>query len=319
MKIRFALALLVLCAVVPVAAVRAEAVVLKDNVVVEGRILLEWSNAVLIENNNLGAVTIPTHKIKYLLGKGASIEEAERVIREEERARRVREEDARRRPPSPDSKTEMPSVRNVSPAPLKTTPPSLPAPTSNPSTPQATPPAIPVPAPAQQKASIPANEASAVASCKTYLEAQERYHRKDWDDDKVLEYAQKLKGDFSLFETKAGAGDIRLIDQAFADAEGEPAPGAPAKAGYRFKVLTAQGANAFGGQKSYIVTENDKSNMTLGYALVAYPAEYGRTGNATFLASIAGVIWKKDLGPQTNELVRQTKEFNPDKSWSVVE
>ena len=317
MKTRFALALLVLCAVVPVAAVRAEAVVLKDNVVVEGRILLECEHGVLIENNNLGAVTIPTHKIKYLLGKGASIEEAERVIREEEHARRVREEDARRRPPTPDTRTEMPSVRNVGPAPVKISPPVLPAPT--PSTPQATPPAIPVPAPAQPKASIPANEANAVASCKAYLEAQERYHRKDWDDDKVLEYAQSLKGDFSLYETKAGAGDIRLIDQALADAEGDPAPATPMKAGYRFKILTAQGANAFGGQKSYIVTDNGKSNMTLGYALVAYPADYGRTGNATFLASIAGVIWKKDLGAQTNELIRQMKEFNPDKSWSVVE
>jgi hypothetical protein len=112
---------------------------------------------------------------------------------------------------------------------------------------------------------------------------------------------------------------VRLIDQGFADAEGDPAPGAPSKAGYRFKILTAQGANAFGGQKSYIVTDNGRSDMTLGYALVAYPADYPRSGVATFQASIAGVIWKKDLGPQTHELIRQMKEFNPDKSWSVVE
>jgi hypothetical protein len=306
-------ALLVLCLVVPVAA-RAEGVVTKENVVIEGRILMECSNSVLIENTNLGAITVPNYKIKYLLGKGASIEEAERVIREEERYRRLKEEEARRRPPTPDTKTE---IKSGTPPPLKT-PPALPVPTPVPA--PATPPATPVlPAPVQPKTSIPANEAAAVANCKAYLEAQERYHRKDWDEDKVLEYAQSLKGDLSLFETKAGAADVRLIDQGFADAEGDPAPGAPSKAGYRFKILTAQGANAFGGQKSYIVTDNGRSNMTLGYALVAYPADYPRSGVATFQASIAGVIWKKDLGPQTHELIRQMKEFNPDKSWSVVE
>lgn len=307
-------ALFVLGVVFSVAA-RAEGIVTKENVVIEGRILLECSNAVLIENNNLGAITVPNYKIKYLLGKGASIEEAERVIREEERYRRLKEEEARRKPPTPDTKTE---IKSGTPPPAKTTPPALPTPTPAPAPAPATPAPV-LPAPAQPKTSIPANEAAAVANCKAYLEAQERYHRKDWDEDKVLEYAQSLKGDFSLFETKAGAADVRLIDQGFADAEGDPAPAAPSKAGYRFKILTAQGANAFGGQKSYIVTDNGRSNMTLGYAIVAYPADYPRTGVSTFQASIAGVIWKKDMGPQTHELIRQMKEFNPDKSWSVVE
>jgi hypothetical protein len=310
MKIRSVL-LLFIGMLISAACVRAEAIVTKNDIVIEGRILMECEGAVLIEHTGMGAITVPHYKIKYLLGKGALIEEAERVIREENRARREMEEAAKRKRPTityevKKENTETPAPEKPLVKPLPLTPPAGTLPTN------------PIPN-GQPKASIPANEAAAVASCKVFLEAQERYHRKDWDGDKILEYAQSLKGDFSLFETKAGAADIRLIDQAFADAEGDPTPGAPAKSGYRFKILTGQGASAFGGQKSYLVTDNGKANMTLGYALLAYPAEYGKTGNATFLISIAGVIWRKDLGTQTSDIVRQLKEFNPDKTWTVVE
>src|SRR2546423_15495430 len=89
------------CCLTAAASLRAEAIVTKDNIVIEGRILMECEGAVLIEHTGLGALTVPHYKIKYLLGKGALIEEAERVIREEARAQRDREEAARHKPTTP--------------------------------------------------------------------------------------------------------------------------------------------------------------------------------------------------------------------------
>ena len=66
------------------------------------------------------------------------------------------------------------------------------------------------------------NESAAAGACMTYAEAQDIYRRTDWDRDGVLEYAQRIAGDFSLHETKAGAADILLLDAAFAAAEGLP-------------------------------------------------------------------------------------------------
>jgi hypothetical protein len=122
-----------------------------------------------------------------------------------------------------------------------------------------------------------------------------------------------LKGDNSLFETKAGLGDIVFIDKSFAMAEGSPSAHPKSKAGYCFKILTAQGPHAAGGAKSYIVTTPEgKAYMTQGYALVAYPAEYDRTGRDTFIINHQGTIYQTDLGRQTHAIVEQMTEFDPD-------
>jgi hypothetical protein len=79
------------------------------------------------------------------------------------------------------------------------------------------------PAPAKaDPARIRANEAAAIAACKTYAEAQDIYRRTDWDSDGVLEYSQAVSGDNSLYEKNAGKGDITLVDAAFAAAAGMP-------------------------------------------------------------------------------------------------
>lgn len=158
-----------------------------------------------------------------------------------------------------------------------------------------------------------ANETAAVAACKFFCESEEIYHRTDYDADGVLEYAQSLKGDNSLVEKKAGANDLALVDKSFADAEGEPGKAKP-KAGYCFKVLK-QGAAATGGARDYVI----KDHMTLGYALIAYPAEYGKTGKHCFIVNNSGTIFQRDLGPETHAIVEKMTEFNPDKGWEPAE
>lgn len=133
------------------------------------------------------------------------------------------------------------------------------------------------------------NEAAAIAACKTYATAQETYRRTDWNQDGILEYAQTLAGNNSLFETAAGAGDIQLIDQAFARAEGNPGTAVP-KAGYVFRVQ--RGEFTGGIFRNYIV----KGRMTLGFGLSAVPASYDSTGRNAFQINQCGVIYQMDRG-----------------------
>lgn len=168
------------------------------------------------------------------------------------------------------------------------------------------------------------NQCAAAACCKAYAEAQEIYHRTDWDGDDVLEYATALSGNNSLLEKTAGSGDIALVDRTFAFAEGRPGQ-VPPKAGYVFKVLTRQGPNAVGGRKSYFAWDAERKqfspHMTLGYALVATPAQYNGTGRDTFIISNQGIIYQCDLGPNTATFVNCMREFDPDpkKGWVPAE
>jgi hypothetical protein len=157
----------------------------------------------------------------------------------------------------------------------------------------------------------------ASSACKAFAEAQEVYHRTDWDGDGVMEYAQALSGDFSLLERKFGTGDLALIDRAFSNAEGDPRNATP-KAGYCFRVLTVQGSHAKGGVKSYI---DDKGNMTGGYGLVAFPARYGHRGaRDTFIISKDGTVFQADLGENSVERALQMKAFDPDPAiWQATD
>lgn len=156
-------------------------------------------------------------------------------------------------------------------------------------------------------------ESAAISACKTYAEAQDIYRRTDWDNDGVLEYALTVSGANSLYEKIPGTGDLTLVDAAFANAS-LPANAQP-KAGYYFKVLTGQGSNAPGGSKSYI----ENGNMTKGYALVAWPAEYDGLGRNTYIINNTGTVYQKDLGPDTVKLVEQLTEYDPGPGWVVSE
>jgi hypothetical protein len=84
--------------------------------------------------------------------------------------------------------------------------------------------------------------------------------------------------------------------------------------GYYFRILTAQGKNAPGGKYSYIIN----GNMVGGFALVAYPASWGKSGVMTLVVNQQGKVYEKNLGPETEKTARAMKRYNPDATWTPV-
>ena len=85
--------------------------------------------------------------------------------------------------------------------------------------------------------------------------------------------------------------------------------------GYTLRILTAQGDDAPGGSSSYIVN----GKMTGGFAILATPVKYAETGIMTFMTGVNGVVYERDLGPDTAKIAASIQEFNPTDDWSVVE
>lgn len=160
----------------------------------------------------------------------------------------------------------------------------------------------------------PSNASAAISACIDYTEAQNIYRREDYDEDGIREYALAGIGDYSLYEVHRGQGDLTLIDAAMARAFAGTRP----KAGYFFKILTAQGPAAYNGALNYLEESDDgQENLVKGYAMVAWPATYGVSGNETYIVSHHGTVYQKDLGPNTANLVATMTEFNPDSTWVV--
>jgi hypothetical protein len=161
------------------------------------------------------------------------------------------------------------------------------------------------------------NELNAVEVSRGYVEAQLQYAQRDWDADGILEYAQKIvstpgKQD-GLYWKEAPEN---LVPESFAKAV-EAAAGSKLEPyhGYFYRILKAQGPAADGGAVSYVV----KGEMIGGFALVAWPAEYGASGVATFIVNHRGIVYEKDLGPTTATLARAMTQYNPDKTWHPVD
>ena len=165
------------------------------------------------------------------------------------------------------------------------------------------------------------NELSALNVVVAFVEAQREYHKQPQRGDAIQEYAQKLKStpgqhDGLYWEGSAGKGAGPLAGLAdLAGKEGYR----PAKAGepriyrgYVYKPLTAQGPQAPGGAREYIVN----GRMTAGFALVAFPIRYGISGVLTFLVNQDGVVYQNDLGPKTVEVGRSMTRFDPDTTWT---
>jgi hypothetical protein len=162
------------------------------------------------------------------------------------------------------------------------------------------------------------NELNAMEVCRGYAEAQMEYAAAARDGDRVLKYAQKIasapgKQDGLYSE---GVPDS-LVSQAFAGAAAaNPTAGKKPEPyhGYYFRVLKSQGPDAAGGAFDYVVN----GKMIGGFALVAWPAEYGVSGIGTFIINHDGVVYERDLGAGTAVAVRQMTQFNPGKSWQRV-
>jgi hypothetical protein len=164
------------------------------------------------------------------------------------------------------------------------------------------------------------NENQAIDTCRLYVVAQALYASEDHDNDAVLEFAQKL------ISTPGKHDGLYWKDEE--DGEASPAGNFadPAKVegaqasdhgyfGYRYRILKSQGPNIAGGEYSFVIN----GNMIAGHALIARPAIYGQTGIMTFLVSHHGIVYEKDLGPDTAEIADKIRSFNPDKTWSVVQ
>lgn len=85
--------------------------------------------------------------------------------------------------------------------------------------------------------------------------------------------------------------------------------------GYHFRILSAQGPHAKGGSQNYV----ESGAMTKGYGLVAWPAEYGKTGVMSFIVNQDGQLYQKNLGPQSAHAAAALKSFDPDSSWEAVQ
>jgi hypothetical protein len=137
-----------------------------------------------------------------------------------------------------------------------------------------------------------------------------------------LEYAQSFRSDSGkknglYWQAKSGEEESPLGPfAARAVKEGYKAGDKPVPFhGYYYRILTAQGKDAPGGAYSYIV----KGSMIGGFALVAYPAEYGNSGVMSFIVNHDGKIFEKDLGKNTGTVAAAMKEYNPDKTWKEVQ
>lgn len=165
------------------------------------------------------------------------------------------------------------------------------------------------------------NELNAIQVVLAYVDAQREYAMKDRDGDGLLEYAQSFRSNSGrknglYWPAKSGEeqsplGEFaaRAVKQGY-QASDKPTP----FHGYYYRILTAQGKDAAGGAYSYIV----KGSMIGGFALVAYPAEYGNSGVMTFIVNHDGKVFQKDLGKNTGTIAAVMKEYNPDKSWTEV-
>jgi hypothetical protein len=163
------------------------------------------------------------------------------------------------------------------------------------------------------------NELAAIDVCRGYVEAQMEYASRDRDANGVLEYAQHIisvpgKKDGLYYEGESES----LVPKSFADAAAVILQGQGKKPvpyhGYFFHILKAQGPDAQGGAMDYVV----KGAMIGGFAMVAWPAEYGVSGIQTLIVNHQGIVYEKDLGPQTATQARAVTRFNPDKTWKPV-
>ena len=169
-------------------------------------------------------------------------------------------------------------------------------------------------------------EIGAIQVCRAYVSAQREYAGKDRNGDEVLEYAQKLR-------STPGARDGLYWPLRTGD---EPSPLGPLVAaargegyrrenriladtqspyhGYYFKILTQQGRHAPGGKYNYLIN----GHMIGGFALVAWPAQWGNSGVMTFIVNQQGKVYQRNLGPRTSSIAGRMTSYDPDSTWIEV-
>jgi len=164
------------------------------------------------------------------------------------------------------------------------------------------------------------NELEAIQTARAFVDAENEYADKDRGAGPGV-YAQRIvsspgKKDGLYWppdgdESPLGELAAKASAEGYKVGTGEPQP----YHGYYYRILTRQGPNAPGGEMDYVVN----GKMIGGFALVAYPDEYGNSGVMTFVVNHKGEVYQKDLGELTEAIAKRMKEFNPDQTWKKVE
>ncbi len=165
------------------------------------------------------------------------------------------------------------------------------------------------------------NELEAIQTCLAYVDAQNEYAEKDRTGAGFGVYAQRIvssSGKKDGLYWPASDGDASPLAELVAQASAEGYKVGEARTpyhGYYYRILTQQGPNAPSGMLNYVV----KGKMIGGYALLAYPAQYGNSGVMTFVVNHSGTVYQKDLGDYTTRLVNRMTWFDPDQTWKKVD
>jgi hypothetical protein len=164
------------------------------------------------------------------------------------------------------------------------------------------------------------NELDAIQTCLAFVDAEDEYAGKDRGAGPGV-YAQRIvsspgKKDGLYWppdgdESPLGELAAEASAEGYKVGSGEPQP----YHGYYYRILTRQGPNAPGGELDYVVN----GKMIGGFALAAYPAEYGNSGVMTFVVNHKGTVYQKDLGELTEQIAKRMKWFDPDQTWKKVE
>jgi hypothetical protein len=169
---------------------------------------------------------------------------------------------------------------------------------------------------------VGANELGAIAVSRGFVDAQIEYASEGRDDGPAGIYALKLVSDEGLHNglywptaegeptSPAGPFVAAAASEGYRRVEGQRVP----YHGYYYRMLYAQGANANGGARDYF----KDGLLTEGFALVAWPADYGASGVMTFIVNQDGVVFQKDLGEDTATAVESIQAFDPDSSWTAI-
>jgi len=167
---------------------------------------------------------------------------------------------------------------------------------------------------------VGANELSTIQSCLAFVDAEREYYVRNPQREPLFHYAQKLLSTAGqkdgLYWPTTGEEPPSPLGERFARARSEgyfadgSGKGEPLR-GYIYRLLTAQGPSATGGAHDYMV--GDK--LLGGFALIAFPAEYGSSGVMTFIVNQDGVVYSKDLGARTPQIAMAIRSFDPDESW----
>ena len=165
------------------------------------------------------------------------------------------------------------------------------------------------------------NELAAMQAILAFFDAQQDYAAKDRMGQGAGVYARRIVSrpgtrDGLYWPSTAGE-ELSPLGELAAEAAAEGYRAGEERRpyhGYYFKVLTRQGAAAPGGQIDYVAG----GRMIGGFAILAYPAEYGRSGVMSFMLNHAGTVYQKDLGPRTGRVAARMGRFNPDEGWEKV-